>query len=110
MAKNRDISHDTAPLSANYVTFVVCLRAGKNEYGDNTSQHVIENEDNLIPQCKEDWEDSWTPPVAVPDHIPPATVTQEQTTKPSQTAYTNTGTLCTVGNIRSILIICIHTK
>lgn len=73
-----------------YCVFV-CLRAGKNEEDDNTTQPVIENDNNLIPQCKEDWEGSWAPPVAAPDHVPPATASKEQPTNPPQTSNTSAG-------------------
>jgi len=65
--------------------------AGKNEEDDNTTQPVIENDNNLIPQCKEDWEGSWAPPVAAPDHVPPATASKEQPTNPPQTSNTSAG-------------------
>ena len=39
------------------------FRAGKNE--DDTNQPVVDGGDSLVPQCKEDWEQSWTPPTAL---------------------------------------------
>lgn len=66
--------------------FFICLkRAGKNEDGDNINQPVRKNEDNLSLQCKEDWEESWTPSVSAPDHIPPSAIKQEQKTAPTIT-------------------------
>ncbi|KAL9978483.1 hypothetical protein ACROYT_G016004 [Oculina patagonica] len=67
--------------------------AGKNEDDeDNKNQHFTENNIDSIPQCEEDWEESWLPPAAVPDHTPSDTVTQEQPpTNPPQTSYSNAG-------------------
>lgn len=67
--------------------------AGKNEDGEaDTNEPVTENDDSLIPQCKEDWEQPWTPPVTAPDYTPSATVAHEQPTNPPQTSnYKNTG-------------------
>lgn len=64
--------------------------AGKNEDGDNINQPVRKNEDNLSLQCKEDWEESWTPSVSAPDHIPPSAIKQEQKTAPTITGWGNT--------------------
>ena len=68
------------------------FRAGKNE--DDTNQPVADGVDSLIPQCKEDWEQSWTPPTAIPDHTSSATIAHQQPTVFPQTSQASTGREC----------------
>lgn len=65
--------------------------AGKSENNDNKTQPVMENKDNSIPQCKENWEESLNPPSTVSDHVPQTTVTQQAPKPPTQTTCANTG-------------------
>lgn len=67
------------------------FRAGKSENSDNKTQPVMENKDNSIPQCKENWEESINPPSTVSDHVPQTTVMQQAPKPPTQTTFTNTG-------------------
>ena len=51
----------------------------------------MENKDNSIPQCKENWEESLNPPSTVSDHVPETTVTQQAPKPPTKTTCANTG-------------------
>ena len=64
------------------------FRAGKNE--DGTNQPVADGGDSLVPQCKEDWEQSWTPP----DQTSSASITHQQPTVLPQTSQASTGSKC----------------
>ena len=68
------------------------FRAGKNE--DDTNQPVADGGDSLVPQCKEDWEQSWTPPTAMPDQTSSASITHQQPTVYPQTSQASTGSEC----------------
>lgn len=51
----------------------------------------MDNKDNSIPQCKENWEESLNPPSSVSDHAPQTTMMQQAPKPPTQTTFTNTG-------------------